>query len=166
MTKCFISTGCSLQAIYLSSKWKCVDENMPWVHASNLTRTRNNTKSTHWGRDKMAATLADDTFKCKFVNENILISIKKIHWSLFLMVQLTICQHWFRLWLGAVQATNHFLNQWCYNLPTHLCVTRPQWVKITQFLYPYHKVYVFGNPQCFIKHLHSIMLLTKTNSGF
>ena len=31
---------------------------------------------THWGRDKMVATLADDTFKCKFVNENILISIK------------------------------------------------------------------------------------------
>ena len=31
---------------------------------------------THWGRDKMAATLADDTFKRKFVNENILISMK------------------------------------------------------------------------------------------
>ena len=30
---------------------------------------------THWGRGKMAVTLADDTFKCKFVNENILISI-------------------------------------------------------------------------------------------
>ena len=30
---------------------------------------------THLGWDKMAATLADDTFKCKFVNENILISI-------------------------------------------------------------------------------------------
>ena len=35
-----------------------------------------NNALTHWGRDKMAATLADDTFKCKFVNENILISIK------------------------------------------------------------------------------------------
>ena len=30
----------------------------------------------HWGRDKMAATLPDDTFKCKFVNDNILILIK------------------------------------------------------------------------------------------
>ena len=28
-------------------------------------------KLTHWGRDKMAATLADDTFKYKFVNENV-----------------------------------------------------------------------------------------------
>ena len=32
---------------------------------------------SHWGRDKMAATLADDTFKYKFVNENTLISIQK-----------------------------------------------------------------------------------------
>ena len=31
---------------------------------------------THWGRDKMATTLADDTFKWKFVNENVLILIK------------------------------------------------------------------------------------------
>ena len=31
---------------------------------------------THWGRDEMAATLADDTFKRKFVHESILISIK------------------------------------------------------------------------------------------
>ena len=35
----------------------------------------------------------------------------KFHWSLFPMVQLTIFQHWFRLWLGAVQATSHYLNQ-------------------------------------------------------
>ena len=31
---------------------------------------------THWGLDKMAVTLADDTFKSKLVNENILIAIK------------------------------------------------------------------------------------------
>ena len=34
------------------------------------------------------------------------------HWSLFPRVQLTIFQHWFRQWLGAVQATSHYLNQW------------------------------------------------------
>ena len=34
------------------------------------------------------------------------------HWSLFLGVQLTIFQHWFRWWLGADQATSHYLNQW------------------------------------------------------
>ena len=36
----------------------------------------------------------------------------KFHWSLFLRVQLTIFQNWFRWWLGAVQATSHYLNQW------------------------------------------------------
>ena len=36
----------------------------------------------------------------------------KFHWSLFLRVQLTIFQHWFRKWLGAVHATSHYLNQW------------------------------------------------------
>ena len=36
----------------------------------------------------------------------------KFHWSLFLGFQLTIFQHWFRYWLGAVQATSHYLNQW------------------------------------------------------
>ena len=32
---------------------------------------------THWGRDKKAATLADDIFKCIFFFENVLILIKK-----------------------------------------------------------------------------------------
>ena len=36
----------------------------------------------------------------------------KSHWRLFLRVQLPIFQHWFRWWLGAVQATSHYLNQW------------------------------------------------------
>ena len=33
------------------------------------------------------------------------------HWSLFLRVHLTIAHHWFRWWLGADQATSHYLNQ-------------------------------------------------------
>ena len=36
----------------------------------------------------------------------------KFHWSLFLRVQLTIYQHWFRWWLGTDQSTSHYLNQW------------------------------------------------------
>ena len=40
----------------------------------------------------------------------------KFHLSLFLRVQLTIPQHWFRYWLGAGQAPSHYLNQcwWVY----------------------------------------------------
>ena len=36
----------------------------------------------------------------------------KFRWSLFLRFQLIIFQHWFRYWLGVVQATSHYLNQW------------------------------------------------------
>ena len=50
------------------------------------------------------------------------------HWSLFLRIQLTICQHWFRNWLGANQTRNHFLKLWWPKLLTHVYVTKPQWV--------------------------------------
>ena len=53
-----------------------------------------------------------DIFKCIFLNENawipIIISLK---FALFLRVQLTLFQHWLKWWLGAVQATSHYLNQ-------------------------------------------------------
>ena len=54
------------------------------------------------------------------------------HWGrdiLFLRFRLTLNQHWFRQWLGAVQATSHYLNQCCRNVSQYICVTRPQWVK-------------------------------------
>ena len=53
----------------------------------------------------------------------------KFYWSLFLEVQLTIFQHCLRQWVGAEQATSHYLNQWWPSSMTHICVTWPQWVK-------------------------------------
>ena len=38
-------------------------DQVPWRHMA----WQGHTELTHWGRDKMAATLADDTFKRKFV---------------------------------------------------------------------------------------------------
>ena len=35
----------------------------------------------------------------------------RLHWSLFPRVKLTIFHPWFRQWLGADQATSHYLNQ-------------------------------------------------------
>ena len=35
----------------------------------------------------------------------------RFHWHLFLRFELTIFPHWFRLWLGALQATSHYLNR-------------------------------------------------------
>ena len=36
----------------------------------------------------------------------------RFHWSLLPRVQLTIFHHCFRQWLGAGQATSHYLDQW------------------------------------------------------
>ena len=66
---------------------------------------------THWGRDKMDA-ISQTTISSAFSWIKISKFRLKFHWSLFLRVQLTIFQHWFRYWLGAVQATSHYLNQW------------------------------------------------------
>ena len=66
---------------------------------------------THWGRDKMACfsqTTFSNAFSWMKMNEFRL----RFHWSLFLGIELTISQHWFRWWLGAVQAKSHYLNQW------------------------------------------------------
>ena len=66
---------------------------------------------THWGREKMDA-ISQATFWSAFSWMKMFEFRLKFHWSLFLRVQLTIFQHWFRQWLGAVQATSHYLNQW------------------------------------------------------
>ena len=62
---------------------------------------------THWGRDKMDA-ISQTTFSSAFSWIKIFEFRLKIHSSFFPGVQLTIFQHW----LGAVQATSHYLNQW------------------------------------------------------
>ena len=50
---------------------------------------------THWGRDKMDA-ISHTTFWSAFSWMKIFEFRLKFHWSLFLRVQLTIFQHWFR----------------------------------------------------------------------
>ena len=50
---------------------------------------------THWGRDKMDAIL-QTTFWSTFSWMKMFEFRLKFHWSLFLRVQLTIFQHWFR----------------------------------------------------------------------
>ena len=50
---------------------------------------------THWGRHKMDA-ISQTTFSSAFSLMKIFELRLKFHWSLFLRVQLTIFQHWFR----------------------------------------------------------------------
>ena len=65
---------------------------------------------THWGRDKMDA-ISQTTFSNAFSWMKMFEFRLKFHWNMFLRVQSTIFQHWFRWWLGAGQATSHYLNQ-------------------------------------------------------
>ena len=66
---------------------------------------------SHWGRDEIDAIL-QTTFSETFSWLKMCEFRLKFQWSLFLRVQLTISQHWFRWWLGAVPATIHYLKQW------------------------------------------------------
>ena len=81
------------------------------VTASSRRRLLFGEYLTHWGRDKMAV-VSQTTLSNAFSWMKMLEFRLRFLWSLFLRVQLTIIQHWFRQWLGAGQATSHYLNQW------------------------------------------------------
>ena len=66
---------------------------------------------TYWGRDKIN-NISQTTFSNVFSSIKMLEFRLKFYWSLFPRVQLTIFQHWFRSWLGGVQVTSNYLNQW------------------------------------------------------
>ena len=68
---------------------------------------------THCGREKCNGRhFADAILKCIFLMKMFEFRLK-FHWGgLFLRFQLTLFQHWYRYWLGAVKATSHYLNQW------------------------------------------------------
>ena len=65
---------------------------------------------THWGWDKMAA--ISQTFSNAFSWMKMCAFCLRFRYSLFLRFELTIFQHWVRWWLGANQATSHYLSQW------------------------------------------------------
>ena len=66
---------------------------------------------THLSWDKIAASL-QTTFSNAFSWMTMHEFRLRFHWNLFLMYELAILQHGFRYWLGADQATGHYLNQW------------------------------------------------------
>ena len=61
-----------------------------WRYLFHLESTQG---LTHWGRDKMDA-ISQTTLSFLWIQ--MLEFLLKFHWSLFLGVQLTIFQHWFR----------------------------------------------------------------------
>ena len=41
---------------------------------------------------------------------------------------------WFTWWLGAEQASRHYLHQWWHSSLTHTCVIRPQGIKLSHYI--------------------------------
>ena len=77
----------------------------------------------HWGRDKMTA-ISQRTISNAFLWMKMFKFWLTFHWCLFLRLKLTTFQHWFRQWLGADQATSHYLNQsMMLSLRTHIYVS-------------------------------------------
>ena len=72
---------------------------------------------THLLLDKIA-TISKTTFVNSFPKMKICVFWFQFHWRLFLWVQLTIRQHWFRWWLGAEHA-RHYRNQCWPSSLTH-----------------------------------------------
>ena len=92
---------------------------------------------THWGRDKNGHSFADDTFKRIFLDENVRVSIRI---SLKFVLKgpsdnipaLVQIMAWCR-------SDNKPLSEpMMVNSLTHICVTRPQWVKYQQNRYVFN----------------------------
>ena len=75
-----------------------------------------------------------DIFRCIFLNEYVWISIK-ISLKFVPEGPINNIPHWFRYWLGADEATSHYLDQCCSSLLTQVCVTRPQCIEWVVALY-------------------------------
>ena len=83
---------------------------MRWIQFSRNVAVSVPEGFTHLPRDQLDA-ISQTTFSNAFwwMKENAF--RYEFHWSLFLRVQLIKSWHWFKLWLGAEQATSHYLNQ-------------------------------------------------------
>ena len=90
-----------------------------WCYKEQM-KSKGQINATQWGlnnhfnslRPRQMDAISQTTFSNAFFLLKMFVFRLKFHWSLFPRVQLTIFQQWFRLWLGAVQATSHYLNQW------------------------------------------------------
>ena len=87
---------------YLNQWWLNISEILWHSHQGHIT-------GNTWGRDQVSPIfqIISNVFSC-------LIMYKfwwRFHLNLFRRVQLTMFQHWFRLWLVAGQATSHYQSQ-------------------------------------------------------
>ena len=73
-------------------------------------------------------TIWQTTFSSAFSWIKMFEFLLKCHWSLFLRVELTIFQNWFWQLAWRRPGDKPLSEPMIVSLPTHICVTRPQWV--------------------------------------
>ena len=113
--------------IHMSAISQCIMSLLKTMHFILLPHLTGTNELTHWGWDKMDA-ISPKTFSSAFYWMKMYELQLKIHWSLFLRVQLTIFQQimvWHRP--GHKPLSEPML----VSSPTHICVTRPQCVNAT-----------------------------------
>ena len=89
---------------------------------------------------------ADDISKCIFFEKTFVFGLR-FHWSLFLRVQLTLRQQWFGKWLGAEQATSHYMNLWWPSVLTHIYALLGV-DELLQFYAEYLVMHAWQNVKC------------------
>ena len=70
----------------------------------------------------------DEIFKWIFLNEYICIYLR-ISLKFVPRVQINNIPALVQIMAWRCPGASHYLNQWWYSLLTHICITRPQWVK-------------------------------------
>ena len=95
---------------------------------------------THWGWDKKATTLADDTFKCKFVNQDVLILINQTRQISFtyrnalnILLEVEVWE-WIR----------NFISHFIVDVITYSCWTK--WIHVGR-----------RGPRCWVNDIKSIV---------
>ena len=96
----FCLTRLSGAACYCSA----IITRLEWYHSLSCCLT-------HWGRDKMAAIFLTTSWNAFSLIKMCEFRLR-FHWNVFGRFELTIFHHWFWYWLGADQATSHYLSQW------------------------------------------------------
>ena len=88
-------------------------------------------------------------FCCDHVISSCVLSLPYLpsHWSVFQRVQLTISHHCFMLWLGAEQATSHYLKQWWPDSLTHICGIMWRWDKCVVCIHRSYGYHYFVCPE-------------------
>ena len=93
----------------------------------------------HWGRDKMAAVLQTTLSNAFFLNKNVRISLKFVP-----KVPINNIPALFQIMSWRRPGDKPLSETTMVTLPTHICVTRPQWVK--QFIEAYWRICTSLNP--------------------